>query len=845
MLLLRTLAAFVLVCASACAATADPGTRSLTVKDMLAVEGAGAAMADPSGRWVYFEQVRPYNQFTDYSFRTYAFEKTGHQVWRVDHRSGNAPELLPGLNQNPHTWLQDISPSGRFLSLIQYSFGDLSLVAYDTQQEMAVSFAPVPAFSRSGEHNPVWLSDDEIVYAALPEGLAPLATSMRAHTGKMLIDAWQGAWRGDVVTANEVRTRGPDVSDEAEDGSLIRADALSGNFRVMANGLFVDLRVSPGGAKLAALSVSKPRSYGPGERADTDPRRYKLVVFDLNSGEIKRLAQDLEIFPYSIAWSPDGRRLAAFGWKEGTGVQSGRFHVVDTQTGSVTRYDHRGLDLASERERGWLQRPERTVFLGDELAVFARKVLDSENEAARFTFREFQESGLESAGWFALSADGTSRNLTQGLSSVSGVPVHAGKGHFTVLADNGLFRFWEDGRREQLFGPSEGVLYQFQPGTFSTRSQVIRPDFKQEAIFYYAADQGRRIVMTRFEETSAARHMVIEVAGNDATPLAGSLEAGALLFRFEDGPASVLALAKPAERDSVVELARLNGHLSDIDLGEWKLISYPVDDPDGEVGPALVESCVLLPPGYNGRTPIPLVVDVYPDARPRCKNDAIRITYPNPLSPYIWAGRGFAYARLSTPSKLIRASDGPIAGIDEVIEAGVEALIRAGIADPERLVLTGFSQGGVSSLYVASKPNRFRAVIAMNSWADFASHYFGSSGILSHLYGLFGSFSSYEALAGSDFGIGRTPFEDPQAYIRNSPVFLAQDIHAPVLLVHTDMDTFPIYQFDEMYGALLRAGKDARYVRYWGEGHGLSSPANIEDLWSRIDAFLEDQGIAP
>lgn len=75
-----------------------------------------------------------------------------------------------------------------------------------------------------------------------------------------------------------------------------------------------------------------------------------------------------------------------------------------------------------------------------------------------------------------------------------------------------------------------------------------------------------------------------------------------------------------------------------------------------------------------------------------------------------------------------------------------------------------------------------------------------------------------------------TPFEDLDVYVRNSPVLLASRITTPVMLVHSDMDDFPLSQFDALYGALSRAGKDARYVRYWGEGHSPSSPANIRDL---------------
>ena len=48
--------------------------------------------------------------------------------------------------------------------------------------------------------------------------------------------------------------------------------------------------------------------------------------------------------------------------------------MLDLASGELRRYDHTGLDLASERERGWLQRPERAMFLGGELAVFARPV---------------------------------------------------------------------------------------------------------------------------------------------------------------------------------------------------------------------------------------------------------------------------------------------------------------------------------------------------------------------------------------------------------------------------------------------------------------------------------------
>jgi dipeptidyl aminopeptidase/acylaminoacyl peptidase len=42
-----------------------------------------------------------------------------------------------------------------------------------------------------------------------------------------------------------------------------------------------------------------------------------------------------------------------------------------------------------------------------------------------------------------------------------------------------------------------------------------------------------------------------------------------------------------------------------------------------------------------------------------------------------------------------------------------------------------------------------------------------------------------------------------------------------------------------MFTALYRQNKPAAFVRYWGEGHGIESPANIRDMWVRVFAWLE------
>ncbi|WP_340692017.1 prolyl oligopeptidase family serine peptidase [Hyphomonas sp.] len=834
-------AGLIIALAGCVSGAAEP--RHFGLGDLMQIEGYGSAVADPSGRWLVYEQVRPYGTYDDYSFRTYAYEKSGHQLWRYDPASGAAPELLPGLDPAPHSYQQGFSPSGRFLLVMQYRFGDLSIGAYDMVTDTYRRFGPVPAFSRGGEHNPVWISDEAFVYAALADGEQPAGTSVRAHTGQVLAQAWDDSWRGAGVTANEVRTTIADVSDQQAPGRLIRANARTGETTQLADGLFADLRVAPGGRYLAGLSVSLPRPSRAGSLVEQDLRRYRLMLFDLVSHQSRPLAPGLEFFPYTLAWSDDGERLAAFGWRPDEDARNGRFYAADIRTGKVMSYAHDGLDLVSERERGWRQRPERAAFLGPDLAVFARPLPPGEDQAARFRFKDIRGGGAMRADWYALSAKGGATNLTTGLADLSPQLLRATAGQLTVLAADGIYTVDTDGGRKRLTPDLPGRFRFRTPGTFATRSSVIRPDFPGQALVEVTGDGPARIVMV--DLAGSKPPLIVDSPAGGAEPLAGSHASGSVLFRTETGPVSHLQVASVGAKGTLREISRINTHLDGIDFGRWQVVSYQVSDPEGLLPGRTVRSCVLLPPGYNSEAPPPLIVEIYPDVGPNCLSGGPSMAYPDPDSAYLWAGQGFAYARLTTPRDLIRTREGPIAGMAAVVDAGVTALIDQDLADQGRMTLYGFSQGGVSALFVAAKSPRFRAVIAKNSFADLFSHYFSGSGVYAYLYESFGAFLSYDSVAGSDFGIGRTPFEDPDAYIRNSPVFLAPAIDMPVLLIHSDMDGFGLSQFDEMYGALQRAGKEARYVRYWGEGHGPSSPANIRDLWARQMAFLRDAGAAP
>jgi dipeptidyl aminopeptidase/acylaminoacyl peptidase len=828
--------------ASAQAEEAPANKGPVSLEDVLAMEGFGSVLIDPGGRRVVYERLRPYSQNTDYSFRSYAYAKSGHQLWTYDLESGDAPHLVPGLDPEPHTYLASFSPTGRYLAFFRYEFGQLRLGAYDFEEDRSVIFDAVPAIGRGGEYIPLWISEEDIVFTALPSGEWPSETSLRAQVHELLPAAWRTAWEGKLSTARAVQSRPRRVVDEAEPGRVLRANADSGQVEVIVSGKVSDIRRSPDGGSIAGFLET--RFVLPAGRISnpSDGEGHLLVLLDQQTHQLKTLAPQIVFSPGSLVWHSSGQKLAAFGWKISEPSERGRFYRIDLKSGSAVPFDHKGLDIVSERERGWLHRPERALFFGDRLAVFARPSRSGPNSTGMFP-HPGDQAHPEPGHWYALSDSGPAELISGDLTDVSAVPVHAADDHITLASSSGAYRYFTDGTQVRLTPPIEGRFRLHEDGSLAARKGLARPLFDGDAVFDVHSDTTRMVVLLDLSGGRKARSLTLPAARSQIT-LAGSFKSAVAIGEIRDEGAAGLIVRGTSNGQAASEIARVNAHMSARTEGDWRKVRYAIEAGGSSVE---LESCMLLPPGASPASPPPLIIEIYPGASADCTNPSwTPLNYPDPNSPYVWIQNGFAYSRLTLPQSLVADESGPLGGMIAMVEAGANAIVEQGYGDEERMVLHGYSLGGVSALYVAAHVPRFRAVIAKHSWADLFSHYFGGAGPHSILSDdLFGSFTRYELSRGSLFSMGATPFEAPAAYVANSPVFLAPQIEMPVLLIGSDLDTFDLGQFDEMYGALLRSGKDAVFVRYLGEGHGLSSPANIRDMWIRQLAFLEEREIAP
>jgi dipeptidyl aminopeptidase/acylaminoacyl peptidase len=88
--------------------------------------------------------------------------------------------------------------------------------------------------------------------------------------------------------------------------------------------------------------------------------------------------------------------------------------------------------------------------------------------------------------------------------------------------------------------------------------------------------------------------------------------------------------------------------------------------------------------------------------------------------------------------------------------------------------------------------------------------------------------------------IGGSLWQYPMRFIENSPVFMADRVKTPLLMLHNDQDdAVPWYQGIEYFLALRRLGKEVYLFNYNGEPHGLRKRANQRDFTVRMQQFFD------
>jgi dipeptidyl aminopeptidase/acylaminoacyl peptidase len=163
---------------------------------------------------------------------------------------------------------------------------------------------------------------------------------------------------------------------------------------------------------------------------------------------------------------------------------------------------------------------------------------------------------------------------------------------------------------------------------------------------------------------------------------------------------------------------------------------------------------------------------------------------------------------------------------------GVLSLLARGYVDDKRVGVQGHSWGGYQIAYLVTKTDIFAAAEAGAPVVNMVSAYGGirwESGMVRQF--------QYER---TQSRLGATLWEAPMRFIENSPIFWADKVNTPLLMLHNDEDgAVPWYQGIEYFVALRRLGRPVWMLNYNGEAHGLRRAANRKDWAVRMQQFFD------
>ncbi|MDQ6662168.1 MAG: S9 family peptidase, partial [Chloroflexota bacterium] len=293
------------------------------------------------------------------------------------------------------------------------------------------------------------------------------------------------------------------------------------------------------------------------------------------------------------------------------------------------------------------------------------------------------------------------------------------------------------------------------------------------------------------------------------------------LWEFYLLPLTVLEATKPAEPQEPLQLTHLSALLLDkIAWNEPQRIRYK--GANGEE----VDSWLIMPIGAKPGVRYPLAVRIHggPES---CFVDGF-----NPHHHYL-AAQGFAvfycnpHGSTGYGQAFMREVTGDWGGWDyQDIMLGVDECIKRGIADPERLVVSGYSYGGYMSMRIIGQTDRFKAAVPMAGVSNLAS-FVGTSDL------------GYWMVMQSK---GYPWDADREAYYRErSPLTYAAHVKTPTLLLHPENDLrCPIEQSEQFYMALKMMGHvPVEFVRAPAAWHtGRSKPSQYVAYWETMVAWF-------
>lgn len=244
--------------------------------------------------------------------------------------------------------------------------------------------------------------------------------------------------------------------------------------------------------------------------------------------------------------------------------------------------------------------------------------------------------------------------------------------------------------------------------------------------------------------------------------------------------------------------------LKDVQLGEvhnWNFTSK-----DGTV----IEGRYHLPPNFDPNKKYPMLVYYYGGTSPT--NRMLEWSY----SMHLYAAQGYVVYTLNPSGTTGFGQEFSARHVnawgkrtaDEIIDGTKKFCEEHPFVNKDKIGCMGASYGGFMTQYLQTQTDIFAAAVS-HAGISAISSYWGEG-----TWGI-----GYCSVANAD----SYPWNNPDLFVKQSPLFLADKINTPLLLLHGTVDNnVPIGESIQMYNALKILGKTVEFVQVVGENHGVT-----------------------
>ncbi|MGI9260630.1 MAG: prolyl oligopeptidase family serine peptidase, partial [Woeseiaceae bacterium] len=409
----------------------------------------------------------------------------------------------------------------------------------------------------------------------------------------------------------------------------------------------------------------------------------------------------------------------------------------------------------------------------------------------------------------------------------------------------GRFSLSPDGERIAYIGsvdvndPANGRLY-VASSAGGERRELVTEYMGHVTNFAWQDDVNVRWVGHRgvWSEMSMASIMAAGPAGDapDSGPIIRTIDTHAgmdVVAAIADTPEHPPEVYLYRDGEAPKRLTNSNPWLSERDLVVQEPISFPARD-------GLEIQAILMRPAESERGGNPLVVYVHGGPEAHLSNgwltrysepgqamaaDGYTVVYPNYRGS---TGRGVEFSKLGQ-------HDYAEEEFNDLVDTKTY-LVSAGLADEDRVGISGGSYGGYASMWGATAlSEEFAAAVAFVGISNQTSK-FGTGDIPYEMYNV-------HSLA--------WPWEDWMWMLERSPIYHAGKAKTPLLIMGGDKDprVHPSQSLEMYRHVKLRTNTPVRLVIYPGEVHGNRNSAARYDYSLRLkrwmDHYLKGEGGDP